>query len=148
MERKRRCGERGEETTEQQIYTTLREVQSITGCTTKTLNVMLQKLKPFLKGCEYVKKLQMPRMRSRRKSQFKMQLHGCVRANCYYVFGPENRSTHCPQCGESRYSIDGKPQEVSLTFFCIFFYFCSHLLFAGVLVLPSKGAVKGTTTNR
>ena len=111
---KRRCGECGETSAEQKIYLELRQVQNITGCTTKTLNVMLQKLHPFLKGCEDVKKLQMPRMRSRRKSPFKMQLHGCVRADCGHVFGPENTATHCPACGDSRYSLDGKSHEVSL----------------------------------
>ena len=57
----------------------------------------------------------MPRMRARRKSPFKMQLHGCVRADCQYVFGPESTATHCPECGDPRYSLDGKPQEVCLS---------------------------------
>ena len=142
--RKRR---RGEQSTEQNIYITLREVQLISGCTTRTLNVMLQKLKPFLKGCEHVKNLQMPRMRSRRKSQFKMQLHGCVRADCEYVFGPENTATHCPECGDSRYSLDGKPQEVSLSHtHTIFFFVLTYcVMYAGVLVLPYQGTNKGTT---
>lgn len=103
----------GEKSTEEIIYLQLRQVQLLTGCTTQTLNVMLQKLQPFLKGCEDVKNLQMPRMRSRRKSPFKKQLHGCVGADCFYVFGPENTATHCPECGDSRYSPDGKPKEVS-----------------------------------
>ena len=107
--KRRRCDEHGELSTEEKIYLELRQVQNITGCTTNTLNVMLQKLHPFLKGVEDVKKMQMPRMRARRKSLFKQQLHGCVR--CEHVWGPETHTTHCPD-GHSRYQINGKPHEV------------------------------------
>ena len=116
--RKRRYGVHGgAQSTEEQIYAELRQVQLLTRCTTQTLNVMLQRLHPFFKGCEGVKKLQMPRVRARKLSRFKKQLHGCVGADCLYVFGPENKEVHCPKCGESRYSSDGKPKEVSRSLF-------------------------------
>jgi rubrerythrin len=100
----------GEKSTVEKIYVQLRQVQNMTGCTTRTLNAVLQKLHPFLKGCENVDKLMMPRVRARRKSPVKQQLHGCNR--CDYVFGPANNRRNCPQCGNSRY-LDGKPQEVT-----------------------------------
>lgn len=116
--RKRRYGVHGgAQSTEEQIYAELRQVQLQTSCTTQTLNVVLQRLHPFLKGCEGIKKLQMPRVRARQLSRFKKQLHGCVGADCLYVFGPENQEDHCPKCGESRYSPDGKPKEVSRSLF-------------------------------
>ena len=116
--RKRRCDVLDSvPNTEEQIYQELRQVQLLTGCTTKTLNVMLEKLHPFLKGCEDVKKMQMPRVRARKLSRFKKQLHGCVGADCSYVFGPENKEVHCPECGVARYLLDGKPKEVSHSLF-------------------------------
>ena len=116
--RKRRYGVHGgAQSTEEQIYAELRQVQLQTSCTTQTLNVVLQRLHPFFKGCEGIKKLQMPRVRARQLSRFKKQLHGCVGADCLYVFGPENQEDHCPKCGESRYSPDGKPKEVSRSLF-------------------------------
>ena len=61
--RKRRCDVLDSvPNTEEQIYQELRQVQLLTGCTTKTLNVMLKRLDPFLKGCAGVKKLQIPRV--------------------------------------------------------------------------------------
>lgn len=107
---KRRCGK--QKNTSEQIYRELRQVQNITGCSTKTLDLILSRLHPFLKGCEDVE-LKMPRVRARKKSQFKQQLHGC--AGCdNYVFGPENVETRCPHCGDERYT-NGKPKEVGLT---------------------------------
>ena len=71
----------------------------------------------FLQRLRRCQKLQMPRVRARKLSRFKKQLHGCVGADCLYVFGPENKEVHCPKCGESRYSPDGKPKEVSRSLF-------------------------------
>ena len=59
----------------------------------------------------------MSRVRARKLSRFKKQLHGCVGADCSYVFGPENKEVHCPECGVARYSLDGKPKEVSHSLF-------------------------------
>ena len=150
--RKRRSGGEycGKKSTEEIIYLQLRQVQQITGCTTQTLNVMLQKLHPFLKGCEDVKKLQMPRIRARRKSPFKKQMHGCVGPDCFYIFGPENTASHCPQCGDSRYSPNGKPKEVchylslSQQIIVYHIYIFHYVMHAGVLVLPSHTTITGT----
>ena len=114
--RKRHCRENIKE----QIFLQLRQVQQITGCSTKTLDVVLERLHPFLKGLEDVAHLKMPRMRARKKTDFKKQLHGCV--GCHdYVFGPDNCETLCPKCGSDRYTLDGKPREVRLFFYHFFF---------------------------
>ena len=75
MECRPRKRRRGEQNTKEQIFLELRQAQNITGCSTTTLDTILQHLHPFLKGCEQVKKLKMPRVRARRKSAFKKQLH-------------------------------------------------------------------------
>ena len=104
----------------------LRIVQNMTGCSTSVLNVLLQKLQPFLKGCENVKKLQMTRVRARKESPLKRTLHGCVGCNSH-VFGPQCPHRVCPRCGHERYDDNGNANEVvfpcvSLSFFtCIFF---------------------------
>ena len=116
--RKRPCGKQN---TSAQIFHELRQVQNITHCSTKTLDLILQRLHPFLKGCEDVKQLKMPRVRARKKSIFKQQLHGCTGCDAY-VFGPENVETRCPHCGYSRYT-NGKPREVCLSaYFFVFTY--------------------------
>ena len=118
--RKRHCREKIKE----QIFLQLRQVQLTTGCSTKTLDVVLERLHPFLKGLEDVAHLKMPRMRTRKKTDFKKQLHGCVGCNDY-VFGPDNRETLCPKCGSDRYTLDGKPREVRLS---VYIYFFMYLL--------------------
>ena len=92
------------------IRKSLRLVQNITGCVTKTLNLVLQHLHPFLKGVGHIKRLQMERHRTK-ESLVKRRLHGCASCN-EYVFGPENRNTHCPKCGYPRCDESGNPHEV------------------------------------
>ena len=144
---KRPCGKQN---TSAQIFRELRQVQNITNCSTKTLDLILQRLHPFLKGCEDVKQLKMPRVRARTKSIFKQQLHGCTGCDGY-VFGPENVETRCPQCGDSRYA-NGKPREVCLSanFFCIYLfnYFIYYHMHAGLLVLPLAGSTPPAASNR
>ena len=95
----------------EQVLREMRKVQSITGCATSTLNLVLQHLQPFLEGLQHVKKLQMPRVRSRVQSRFKRRLHGCV--GCHnHVFGPDCKDRVCPGCGHSRYDVKGVPNEV------------------------------------
>ena len=105
----------------EQIYLQLRQVQRITGCSSKTLDVVLERLQPFLKGCEDATSLKMPRVRARKKSDIKKLLHGCVGCDGY-VFGPDNDETVCPKCGDNRYTVDGKPREVRLSAYKLFFF--------------------------
>ena len=99
----------------------LRQVQRITGCSSKTLDVVLERLQPFLKGCEDATSLKMARVRARKKSDIKKLLHGCVGCDGY-VFGPDNDETVCPKCGDNRYTVDGKPREVRLSAYKLFFF--------------------------
>ena len=95
----------------EQVIKEMRKVQNITGCTTATLDCVLQHLQPFLKGCEEVKNLRMPRVRARKASPFKLRLTGCV--GCHnHVFGPHSRERVCPQCAHPRYNAKGQPHEI------------------------------------
>ena len=44
-----------------------------------------------------------------------IELHGCSNSKCNgHVYGPEDKRTHCPCCGEARYCTEtGKAKEVS-----------------------------------
>ena len=101
----------------------LRVVQNITGCSTRVLNLVLQKLQPFLKGCEQVKHFQMTRVRARKKSPIKRQMHGCVGCDSF-VFGPKCPDSVCPRCGQERYDAKGKANEVVLAFDLSFLLAC------------------------
>ena len=82
----------------------MRKVQNITGCSTRTLNVALQHLQPFLVGCVQIpkKKFAIRRIRARKKSRCKRLLNGCI--GCHkYVFGPKELIRSCPLCGHDRY---------------------------------------------
>ena len=92
----------------EQVLHQLRKVQNLTGCTTSTLDAVLQHLQPFLKGCEELQNLQMPRVRARKACAFKLQLHGCVDCNDH-VFGPHDVDEVCPKCAHSRYDDKGNP---------------------------------------
>ena len=95
----------------EQVIKEMRKVQNITGCTTATLDCVLQHLQPFLKGCEEVKNLRMPRVRARKASPFKLRLTGCVGCD-NHVFGPHSRERVCPQCAHPRYNAKGQPHEI------------------------------------
>ena len=95
----------------EQIRYQLRIVQQMTGCSTSVLNLVLQKLQPFLKGCEHVQNFKMSRVRARTQSDIKRRLNGCV--GCHnYVFSPKCRDRVCPQCGHGRYDAKGNANEV------------------------------------
>ena len=93
------------------VLTEMRKVQVTTNCPITTLDLILSKLQPFLKGLENVKGLKMPKVRARATSRFKRCLHGCVDCNDH-VFGPKDLDRSCPKCGHSRYEDKGKPNEV------------------------------------
>ena len=113
-----------------QIRLQLRKVQNITGCATSVLNLVLQHLQPFLKGCEQVKNLKMPRVRSRQETRIKCRLHGCV--GCHdHVFGPSNRDAHCTKCGHDRYDAKGHANEV----FCMHVFACFFFLYECMCLL-------------
>ena len=90
----------------------MRKVQNVTGCSTRTLNVTLQHLQPFLVGCVKIpkKKFVMKRIRARKKTRLKRLLNGCI--GCHkYVFGPDERTRSCPLCGHDRYKGGGTRQQ-------------------------------------
>ena len=53
----------------EQVRAQLRIVQNKTGCATSVLNLVLQKLKPYLKGVENESVVKMRRVRARQKMQ-------------------------------------------------------------------------------
>ena len=69
-----------------------------------------------------------------------IELHGC--SKCHgHVYGPDDKSTHCPRCGAARYEAEtGKPTEVvcmyyvvlvsMIYFFCMLFISRSFILFS------------------
>lgn len=97
----------------QSIRKELRIVQNITGCSTTTLNLILRRLQPFLKGCENLKVKNLHVGKCRRESPVKLRLHGCVGCE-NHVFAPSDIATECPQCGHPRFDDKGNPYEVFL----------------------------------
>ena len=75
------------------------------------MDCVLHHLQPFLKGCEQVKNLRMPRVWARTASIFKLRLTGCVGCN-NHVFGPHSRDRVCPQCQHPRYNAKGQFNEL------------------------------------
>ena len=71
----------------EEIRAQLRIVQNKTGCATSLLNLVLEKLGPYLKGVDASVKIQMCRVRARTLTAIKKQLHGCVGCNDH-VFVP------------------------------------------------------------
>jgi len=102
-------------------------VQNMTGCSERTLNLVLEKLQPFLKGCEQVVNLKMRRVRARQQSIMKKQLHGCVHCS-EHVFGPECRLQLCPKCGGRRFNTKGKPHEVVVDFSLVLYMFLAIII--------------------
>ena len=93
-----------------EVFAEMRKIQIDTNCPTSTLDLILSRLQPFLKGLENVKDLKMQRVRAR-QSRFKRCLHGCVDCNDH-VFGPNDLDRSCPKCGHDRYDDKVKANEV------------------------------------
>jgi hypothetical protein len=90
---------------------TLRQVQRETNCSTKTLKLILVRLRPFLK-VEPHEKLQLKKSDSVLcEPAYKIELHGCVRCH-KYVFTPLVKVVRCPRCGHPRRNVSGDPNEV------------------------------------
>ena len=108
----------------EEIREQLRIVQNKTGCATSLLNLVLEKLGPYLKGVDASVKIQMCRVRARQLTAIKKQLHGCVGCNDH-VFAPSCAAKQCPKCGHPRYDEKGNAHEVVASAFCfISFAFC------------------------
>ena len=98
-----------------EIWTALRKVQRQTGCTTKVLKLTLKALSPFLKDDISVDghRLQNVDRRMHEKGgATKIELHGCIGANCNYIFTPSNDNDNCVKCGHPRFNDKGEPNEV------------------------------------
>ena len=133
-----------------QIRKVLRRVQNKSGCATATLDLVLQNLHPFLKGCEDLKQvhMKMPNI-VKRQSVLKRQLHGCGGCNDY-VFGPDCQETHCPKCDHPRYNGKGIANEVrGITWFpfissffdCFVFCYPLRCRFVGISLYGNKSNV-------
>ena len=105
-----------EEEVHDEIRKQLRIVQNISGCSTSVLNLVLARLQPYLKGCGN-KRVKMCRVRSRKHTAVKRQLHGCV--GCHeHVFSPESKMRACPKCEHPRFDTKGNAHEVSVFEYC------------------------------
>ena len=89
-------------------------MQKKSGCSTKTLNLVLEELQPYLKeefrGARTVdkttRKIVVP------TGAVILRLNGCVGCN-EHVFLPSSRARLCPKCNSPRYEENGKtPKEV------------------------------------
>ena len=120
------------------IWYVLRDIQRETACSTKTLKLVFQRLRPFLN----IGNTKVPKVDKILRSQANiMRLDGCVNCNMH-VFTPDDRRRRCPDCRHPRYDRNGKPNEVCL--FCLIidcpFLFWLFCIIAGVLVLPATTA--------
>lgn len=112
------------------VWLSLRKVQRLTACTTKTLYTFLEIMEPHLViGCTTKQIKKAEKELSARSGAEAIKLNGCVGANCGYVFEPEHQDTHCPSCGNPRYNDDGQPNEVA-------FYFPLRDQLASLLSIP------------
>ena len=94
----------------------MRRIQKKTGCSTKTLNLVLKTLRPYLmsqfRGASLVEHV--TKRIAQQSGAVVVRLNGCVGANCDHVFGPKCRARLCPKCQSPRYDTNGKPKEVGL----------------------------------
>ena len=97
---------------EEQICIALRQVQCKSGCATRTLNLVIKELQPFLRCTGFESTWTKPDKSLHNMSGAKsVQLHGCV--GCHkHVFGPSDRSRGCPRCQHPRFDADNNPNEV------------------------------------
>ena len=86
-----------------------------TGCSTKTLNLVLKTLRPYLmpqfRGPSLV--AHVTKRIAQQSGAVVLRLNGCV--GCHkHVFGPKCRARLCPnpECQSPRYDTNGKPKEV------------------------------------
>ena len=125
----------------EQIRQELRIVQNISGCATTTLNLILKRLQPFLKGCENFKAAHLHVGEWRKESPLKLRLHGCVGCD-KHVFGPSDVESECPQCGHPRFDEQGNPHEVFPLFTCLSIYLLitsfTHCRYAGTFRFESS----------
>ena len=87
-----------------------------TGCSTKTLNMVLKTLQPYLmpqfRGPSLV--AHVTKRIAQQSGAVVLRLNGCV--ECAHVFGPKCRARSCPnpECQSPRYDANGRPKEVGL----------------------------------
>jgi hypothetical protein len=96
----------------------MRRAQRRSGCSTKTLNIVLEMLTFY--GHLRVKKKRPWRVNRKRITK-KMaqhsgaviiQLHGCAGVDCTgHIYMPDDPSLFCPKCGYPRRDADGRPYE-------------------------------------
>ena len=94
----------------ERLYAELRKVQCRTSCATSALEMILTKLKPFLK-LDVKQKFNDVAIKAASGAHC-MRLHGCVGCN-KYVFD-DGAKVMCPLCGHPRYKPTTKqPYEVA-----------------------------------
>ena len=102
-------------TAKDEICVALRRVQKKTGCSTKTLNLVHEALRPYLRA-QFDGPLKVSHATKKiagRSGAVILRLHGCV--GCHeHVFMPKCRARLCPKCQSPRYQANGKPKEVSM----------------------------------
>ena len=85
----------------QMVCIELRKVQQQSGCSTVSLNLAIDALKPYVQ-------FSLPRVEEADNLIKKisgatvLRLHGCVTKDCPTIWTPENDQTCCPLCGANR----------------------------------------------
>lgn len=95
----------------------LRQVQKQTAASTKTLNMVLDVVRPHLKlplrpDCKVGG---ITKTICKGSGAVMLRLHGCVGCDGY-VFMPKEPATSCPVCDHPRHKINGQPNEEAFYF--------------------------------
>ena len=88
----------------------MRRVQRITGCATKTLNLMLKHLHPHLKTNEQVRVHHADELMFKNGGAKILRLNGCVHCHTH-VYLPTSELIVCPKCHGPRFNQRGQPNE-------------------------------------
>ena len=104
------------------LWQLLRASQRTSGCTTKTLVVIEDTLRPIMMqrmGAKHAAKHDAKQVQNKDRGLLKkanavvLQLHGCVGCDAF-VFLPSDSRIRCPSCGHPRFNSDKKPNEVHI----------------------------------
>ena len=143
---KRRCGK--QKNTSEQIYRELRQVQNITGCSTKTLDLILSRLHPFLKGCEDVE-LKMPRVRARKSHSSN---NNCTDVPVAITTFSDRKTwklgAHIVVMSATQTANPRRSVSLSNYFWYLLIYLFYYHIHADLLVLPPAGSTPASDSDR
>ena len=99
-----------------ELWSTLRQVQRSTGCTTKTLKETFRSVQKFSGINERVSVPEAAAAADKNllktSGAWRIRLDGCV--GCHgHVFLPSEKTIFCPECRHPRFNASKKPNEVN-----------------------------------